>query len=194
MLSSRTFQFGIFPRTHVLHKVNSYNDFKDIVDNLILSKSIQKPRHLWWKIRPHIDFTTLEFRICDIQRSLEKTKMIVALTQGLVHRIYQDIIDGKSAPNYNMEYINDSIWKASTCGVNSTLVSPINKKNITMKEMIYSMLEYIYPSLVYFGTEKNIKVAENILQGNSEANEQIEIFDKNGFEDLKKFLVDSVEY
>ena len=120
--------------------------------------------------------------------------MIISITQALVHRIYQDIIDGKISPNYNMEFINDSIWKASTLGINATLISPINEKNITMKEMVHTMLDYIYPSLVYFGTEKSIKIAEKILDGNSEANEQIEIFNKQGFEGLKKFLVNSVQY
>ena len=60
--------------------------------------------------------------------------------------------------------------------------------------MVHSMLDYIYPSLVYFGTEKNIKIAENILENNSEANQQLEVFDKFGFDELKKFLVDNVEY
>jgi len=194
MMSSRSFQFGIFPRTHVLQKINNYDEFKYIVDKLKLSNSIEKPRHLWWKIRPHIDFSTIEFRICDIQRSLAKTKMIISLTQALVHRIYKDIIDGKPSPNYNMEFINDSIWKASTLGVDGNLISPINEKKISMKEMVYSMLDYIHPSLVYFGTEKNIKIAEDILEGYSEANEQIEIFNREGFEGLNKFLVNNVEF
>ena len=194
MFSSRTFQFGIFPRTNVLHKVNNYSDFKDIIDNLKLSKAIKKPRHLWWKIRPHIEFGTVEFRICDIQRSLEKTKMIVAFTQAIIHRIYKDITDGKSCPDYNMEYINDSIWKAASEGINGLLISPINEKKISMEEMIYTMLDYIYPSLVYFGTEKTTKIAENILKGNTEADEQISVFNKYGFEGLNSFLIDSVQY
>ena len=194
MLSSRTFQFGLFPRTNVLHQFSSYNDFKVMVDKLKISKAIEKPRHLWWKIRPHTDFCTIEFRICDIQRSLLKTEMIIALTQALVHRIYKDIKNKLPLPNYNMEFINDSIWKAARYGLDSDLVSPISEENISMKDFVYSLLEYIHPSLVYFGTEKNIQTVENIINGKTEADEQLEVFNKYGQDALKKFLVDNVEY
>ena len=194
MLSSRTFQFGLFPRTNVLHQLNSYEEFKIMIDKLKISKAIEKPRHLWWKIRPHTEFSTIEFRICDIQRSLLKTEMIIALTQALVHRIYKDIEDGRSLPGYNMEFINDSIWKAARFGLDSDLVSPINEKNINMKEFVYSLLEYIRPSLVYFGTEKSIQTVEDIINGKTEADEQLEVFNKYGYEGLRKFLVDNVEY
>ena len=110
------------------------------------------------------------------------------------NKIYKDITDGKSSPDYNMEYINDSIWKAASEGTNALLISPINEKKISMKEMIYTMLDYIYPSLVYFGTEKTTKIAENILKGNTEADEQINVFNKYGFEGLNSFLINSVEY
>ena len=194
MLSARTLQFGIFPRTNVLHKLNSYNDFEIMVEKLKISEAIEKPRHLWWKIRPHIEFNTVEFRICDVQRSLVRTEMFVAFTQALVHRIYYDIKDGKTFLDYNMEFINDGIWKAARSGLNSNIISPINEKNLTMIEMVYSLLEYIRPSLVYFGTEKNIEIAQNIIVGKTEAVEQIDMFNEYGFKGLNSFLVNNVQY
>ena len=63
-----------------------------------------------------------------------------------------------------------------------------------MKKMIDSMLQYIHPSLVYFNTEFVLKTVEDIINTSTEADMQIEIFNKSGLEGLKKYLVENVEY
>ena len=194
MQSSRIFQFGIFPRTNIIHKLNSYDEYMKIVNNLKSSNAINKQRHIWWKIRPHIAYNTVEFRVCDIQRSLLNTEMIVAITQALVHKIYTDIQNNKVFKDYNMEYLNDGIWKASSRGIYSKIICPINENVIEMKEAVYSMLDYIYPSLVYFGNDKVTKTVEKILNGRTEAEDQINIYKQSGFDGLKKYLVNTVEY
>ena len=194
MQSSRTFQFGIFPRTNIIHKLKDYNEYVKIVNNLKSSGAIKKQRHIWWKIRPHIRYSTIEFRVCDIQRSLNKTEMIIAITQALVHRIYADLENKKHFNDYNMEYLNDGIWKAASAGISSKIICPIKGDVIEMKKAVYRMLDYIHPSLVYFGNENIVKTVEKILNGRTESEDQINIYDKSGFDGLKKYLVDTVEY
>jgi len=194
MQSSRTFQFGIFPRTNIIHNLRNYDEYIKIVNNLKSSKAIKKQRHIWWKIRPHIRYSTIEFRVCDIQRSLIKTEMIIAITQALVHRIYTDLENNKKFSDYNMEYLNDGIWKAASLGISSKIVCPIKEDVIEMKKAVYRMLDYIYPSLVYFGNEKIIKTVEKILNGTTESEDQITVYQKSGFKGLKKYLIDTVEY
>ena len=60
MLSSRTFQFGLFPRTEIPSFLNSYKDYEEIINKYIETKTISKPRQIWWKIRPHYDYKTIE--------------------------------------------------------------------------------------------------------------------------------------
>ena len=71
MESSRTFQFGIFPRTNILHYLESYEAYENIRKKLTQAHSIENPRHLWWKIRPHFEFSTIEFR------NLRYTKVLI---------------------------------------------------------------------------------------------------------------------
>ena len=194
MQSSRTFQFGIFPRTNIAHELKNMDEYNKIIDNYIKSESISKPRQIWWKIRPHLDFGTLEFRIFDVQRSLENTKMIAAICQALVHKICSDLKENKIFNSYNLEYLNDGLWKAASKGLDSLIINPINEKPITMKNMINSMLDYIYPSLVYFNTSEIQNTVERILKGNTESNNQIKIFNDSGIEGLKKYLITNVEY
>ena len=195
MESSRTFQFGIFPRTNILHHLESYNDYENIRKKLTLSNSIEKPRHLWWKIRPHFEYNTVEFRVCDIQRSLSNTKMLIAISQALVHTIYNDLKNNPLKFNgYNMEFLNDGIWKAATKGMKSMIINPHDEKIIDMKDMVYLMLDYIAPSLKYFGNEEVINTIDNIVDGKTEGEKQVDIYNKFGFDGLKKFLVENVEY
>ena len=63
-----------------------------------------------------------------------------------------------------------------------------------MINMINSMLDYIYPSLVYFNTSEIQNTVEKILKGNAESNNQIKIFNDSGIEGLKKYLIENVEY
>jgi len=194
MKSSRTFQFGNFPRTNILHTIKDSDEYKNIINKLKLSNSIEKPRHLWWKIRPHFEYGTIEFRICDIQRSMKRTEMIIALTQALVRQLYIDYHNNKVLNNYNMEFLNDSLWKVSRNGINCNIVCPFTEKTISIKKMIDSMLQYIYPSLLYFGTDYVTKSVKEIMNANTEADIQLDIHDKFGFHGLNKYLINKVDY
>ncbi len=195
MESSRTFQFGIFPRTNVLQYLESYDDYENIRKKLILSNSIEKPRHLWWKIRPHFEYNTIEFRVCDIQRSLSNTKMFIAISQALIHAICNDSKYGSSKfKGYNMEFLNDGIWKASTEGMKSIIINPHDEKIISMEDMVYALLDYINPSLKHFGNEEAISVINKIIDGKTEGEKQVDVYNEFGFDGLKKFLVEDVEY
>ena len=67
-------------------------------------------------------------------------------------------------------------------------------KVVTLKESLNALLEYIYPSLVYFDNKKALNAAESVINGKTQADNQIDVFKKSGFKGLKKYLVDSVEY
>ena len=83
--SSRTFQFGVFPRTNIPVLFKNFKEYKNVINKYLEANTIEKPRQIWWKIRPHIDFGTIEFRICDAQRSLSNIEMLAALAQALVY-------------------------------------------------------------------------------------------------------------
>ena len=194
MQSSRTFQFGNFPRTNIPSYINDINDYTNIIDSLKSSNSIDKPRHIWWKIRPHIDFGTIEFRMCDAQRSLLRVEMLAAICQSLVHAINTSIDKGECIEDFSLEFLNDGLWSAASEGISGKIINPLNNKVVTMKEYINTMLDFIHPSLLYFGNENIINIVNNILQDNTESQKQLDFFNKNDIEHLKLFLMDDVEY
>ena len=194
MESSRTFQFGIFPRTNIAHAIKDVDEYESIINNFIDTGAISKPRQIWWKIRPHVEYGTIEFRIFDVQRSLRNTRMIVAICQALVHRIYSDINNNIKFNDYNMEYLNDGLWKSASKGFEAIITNPINEKSISIYDMVNSMLEYVYPSLLYFGTDDVKYDIARILKNGNEAQKQLDIYNSFGMDSLKKYLVDAVEY
>jgi len=192
MCSSRTFQFSTFPRTEIPNFINSYKDYLKIIDNYVQTKSIEKARQIWWKIRPHIEYGTVEFRMCDAQRSLTNVKILAALAQALVRTIYIEN-DFKNCL-YKSEYLNDSLWKASRFGLDCKLIDPGTEKVVIMKEFIKNMYEYCAESLSYFNNNDIIEKIKFILDDNTEYHKQINIYKNDGMNSLKSFLINDVEY
>ena len=191
MLSSRTFQFGLFPRTEIPSFLKSYKDYEDLIDKYIKTGTIAKSRQIWWKIRPHYEFNTIEFRVCDVQRSLKNNEMIIGIVQSLVRTIVKN---NDYDFDYCYEYLTDALWKASSKNLSSNIIDPYNNQVLTMEEMINNMILYCKDSLEYFGNMHIINSVNNILKNGTEANMQLSIYNEHGFKKLKKYLMNSVEY
>ena len=187
--SSRSMQFGAFPRTNIPVKIESFESYINLVKTLMETDSIIKSRQIWWKIRPHLDFGTLEYRICDVQRSLPKTKMLIALTQALVHSY-----DHKNLEDMNYEILNDAFWKATRFGFDSIITDCFDGQRISIKDYIYRMIDNIMPSLLELGNENIITNIQDVIDNGTEADQQLHEFQKNGMEGLLIFLMENVDY
>ena len=194
MRSSRTMQFGAFPRTNIPESFGSLSEFNNYNNKLLEIGSIEKSRHIWWKIRPHLDYKTLEFRVCDAQRSLENIKVFSSLCRALVHASCVEYKNNKLFENLSVEFLNDSLWKASRFNFDSLIYDEVSDSNVTIKDFVYMMYDYCYESLKLFGDNDIIDRIEYILNNGTECDEQINIYKKNGFEALKLYLINNVDY
>jgi len=194
MRSSRTMQFGAFPRTNIPKSFSSLDEYVNYTKKLLEVKSIEKSRHIWWKIRPHLDYKTLEFRICDAQRSLVNIKMLASLCRALVHSAYIDFDQTKKSKNLSVEFLNDSLWKASRFNFDSLIYDEISNENITMKNLIEKMYNYCKKSLDLFGDKDIIDTINHILIKGTEGDQQLKIYQEGGFDKLKLYLINNVDY
>ena len=147
-------------------------------------------RRGWWQSRPTGPFGTVGFRSCDVQRSLARTRMLVALCQAICHRALRDLAAGVLVQDLEMEYLNDAVWKATRFGFEARVADPFDEQIITMAEMVARMVEYVRPSLEELETADIIPVVETVLRKGSEAQEQLGEYESNGFEGLKRMLMD----
>tara|TARA_Y100001980_G_C14524960_1_gene300422 strand:+ start:148 stop:1272 length:1125 start_codon:yes stop_codon:yes gene_type:complete len=194
MRSSRTFQFGSFPRTNIPEKFNSYEHFLSIVNSFVETKTIEKPRQIWWKIRPHLDYGTIEFRMIDVQRSLKKTHMFIALLQALTHKTIEDSLADNLNENLSLEILNDGLWKASRFNFDCLLIDSSDNENLSMHTFVNKMMNYCEESLAYFNNQDIIDDVNDILINGSECDDQIQIYENNGMNSLKKYLMNNVSY
>lgn len=192
MKSSRTFQFSTFPRTNIPSYISNVEEYYSLIDKYIKSKSINKARQIWWKIRPHIEYGTVEFRMCDAQRSIKKNKAIISLMQALVHTINEN--NDFNSSNYNDEYLNDALWKAARKGLDCKIIDPLDENIYTMRDMINKMIDYLYKSLDHFNNVDIINTVQDILKNGTEHDEQMIVYKEKGFDGLKKYLIDDVDY
>ena len=194
MRSSRTMQFGAFPRTNIPKNFNSLTEYDNYVNKLLEIESISKNRHIWWKIRPHLDYKTLEFRVCDAQRSLKNVRMLSSLCRALVYTAYIEYKKNKLVENLSVEFLNDSLWKASRFDFNSLIYDEASNSNMSMNNFIEKMYNYCYNSLEIFGDEDIIEQINHILKMGSECDDQINIYNKEGIDGLKLYLMHNVDY
>lgn len=193
MRSSRTMQFGAFPRTNIPKSFYTLDEYLHYTDKLMEIKSIEKMRHIWWKIRPHLDYNTLEFRVCDAQRSLKNVHMLTSLSRALVHKAYTDFENTKHTSDLSVEYLNDSLWKASRFNMDSIIYDEVTDKNFTLYDFIEYMYNYCKDSLEMFGDNVKERL-EYILKYGTECDEQLRYYENHDFNELKLFLIKEVEY
>ena len=193
MRSSRTMQFGAFPRTNIPNKFELLSDYEDLNNNLIKANSISKNRHIWWKIRPHLEYKTLEFRVCDAQRSLENVRVLTSLARALTYASFIDYSKGKLAEDFSLDYLNDSLWKASRFNFDALVYDEVLDKILSLKDLILLMCEYSYEALKLFGDEDIISKVESMIKNGNECDEQIKVYNESGFDGLNLFLINNVD-
>ncbi len=194
MLSARTFQFGAFPRTNIPGTFRNFEHFREVLETYMTMESIRLPRHIWWKIRPHAGYGTVEFRVSDMQRSLKRTEMLVALGQAICHRIFRDLHNNHLQQDFELEYLNDALWKATRFGFDARVADPNDHQVITMAEQVEKLVTYVRPSLTELGTENVVATVEEVLECGSEAREQLDVHAGEGFAGLKAMLMDKVDF
>ena len=192
--SSRTMQFGSFPKTNIPVKIESFDSYISLVETLLSTNSIQQPRQIWWKIRPHLDYGTLEYRICDVQRSLGRTKMLIAITQALVHSYDHKVKLNRNIEDMNYEILNDAFWKAMRFDFDAIITDCFDGQKLSLKNYIYKMIDNIYSSLEELDNLDIIDTVDKIIQDGTEADRQIEVEKKDGINELLLLLMNEVEY
>lgn len=180
MFSSRTMQFGTFPRTNIPPAFHDFAEYETLIKKMIESGTIQKPRQIWWKIRPHVDYGTIEFRVCDVQNSLERTRFFVALSQALVGRTLRDFQAREMEPVLNIEYLNDALWKANRFGLDCEIIGPNTGNVLSMRDAVAHMVEYAAPVAEELGTLQYLETVEEILETGNEAQYQLRLYEELG--------------
>lgn len=187
--------FAKFPRTGIPSYFSSLAEFDSYIDLMIKTGTIDNAKKIWWDLRVHPFYPTIEFRICDMPLRLDETVCLAAIMQALVAKIYKLHQQNLSFRSYRRLLLNENKWRASKKGIEAELIDFGKEKSIPYSELLGEVLEFIDDVVDELDCRKEVEYAWEILKNGTGADRQLEIYRETG--DLTKvvdYMVSETEY
>ncbi len=183
--SYRTKLFESLPLAGMPDYLNNWNHFVQLTERLQKAEIIKSVKDLWWDVRPHPGFGTIEIRICDIPLNLSKILALVALIQALVVTLNQKNLHSET----HIQILESNKWQAARYGLTGVFVDPITIQQMSMKESIENLCNFIEPASRSLKSSKYIRVVEEILSEGTGSTKQRRLYKNSGsFEYMIKYL------
>jgi len=190
--STRTTIFKRFPRTGIPDYFGSYGEFQSYINLLVQTKCIDNGRKIWWDVRPHPNFDTLEFRICDIPTRVDDTIALAALCQAVVAKLCRLQERNLGFRLYRRALLEENKWRAARYGIDGKLIDFGKKEETTVHHLVEEILEFVDEVVDELGSRKEIEHLRQICQRGTGADEQLKVFEETN--DLRKvvdFLIET---
>ena len=180
--SYRSAVFRAFPRTGVPRTIPSWADYQQYLDTLVETGCIPDGSKIWWDLRPHHAFPTLEFRICDVCTRVDEAVCIAAILQALVYKIWKMRQDNVTFRVYSSDLIDENKWRAVRYGLDGKLIDFGKRRELPARELIREFIEWFLGDVLdELGTRKEVEYAFTILEQGSSADRQLKVFkESNG--------------
>jgi carboxylate-amine ligase len=184
--SFRTVVFRRFPRTGVPDHFNSWSEYENYVNLLVHLKSIDDARKIWWDVRPHPTFGTLEFRVCDVPTRPEDAIMFGALCQAIIVKLYKLYTSNMGFRLYRRALIEENKWRAARWGLDGKLIDFGRRAEVPMRELALELFEFVDDVLDPLGSREAVNHIHNILRDGTSADRQLAVYKQTG--DLKAVM------
>jgi carboxylate-amine ligase len=175
--------FQRFPRTGIPDVFESVGEFDDYVDLLVKTGCIDNAKKIWWDIRLHPLFHTLEFRVCDIPMRVDETVCLAAIMQAVVAKLYHLHRQNMSFRVYRSRLITENRWRASRYGINGRMIDFGKQEEVETRRLIAELLEFIDDVVDDLGSRPEIDYVHQILRQGTGADRQVEVYNRT--KDLK---------
>ncbi len=181
--SYRAKVFEHFPRTNLPDCFGSYSEFENYVALLIKTNCIDNAKKIWWDIRPHPFFNTIEVRICDIPMRAEESIAIAALIQATAAKLYLLHSRNVDYRAYARALLMENKFRAVRYGLDGMLIDFGKQEEVPLRDLIGEYLEFVSEAVPELGSEKEIGYVRQMLVQGSGADRQLKVFRETG--DLK---------
>ena len=170
--SYRAKLFEALPLAGMPDQLESWDQYLEMVKLLTSTGIITSVRDLWWDVRPHPDFGTIEIRICDLPSTFAEILAIVALIQGLV----AELAVSDRHLNPNMQVLKSNKWQAARYGLAGTFVYPLLQKKISMQNAAGELFAKVAPAMEKLDTIHYLDNLRHIVKSGTSADLQRKIF------------------
>lgn len=178
--SYRAMVFRRMPRTGIPDRFESYGEFERFVEGLVKTNCIDDGRRIWWDIRPHPSYSTLEFRICDLPTTVDEVVAIAGIIQAIVAKLAKLYRSNLSFGVHRTAVMNENKWRAARYGVGGKLVDFGKQREVPFSDLIEELLLFVDDVVDDLGSREDLQTLRRICREGTSADRQLARFEASG--------------
>jgi glutamate---cysteine ligase / carboxylate-amine ligase len=172
-----------FPRTGIPPDFSSYGEFENYVELLVKTNSIDDGKRIWWDLRPHHIYPTLEFRICDACTKIEETICVAALIQAVCAKLIKLRKGNLGFRKYLPTLVAENKWRAMRHGIHGKLIDFGKQAEVPFRVLAEELCEFVDDVIDDLGSREAVDYINTILSEGTSADRQLKVYRRTG--DLK---------
>ena len=180
LASCRSKIFETLPTAGLPYRHESWEDFEQLVGALVRSEGIESIREIWWDVRPHPGFGTVEVRVCDALPTLGETVAIAALVQALIVHLQVRIAAGSTLPILHPRIVTENKWRAARYSMEGTTIVDEDGACEPIGETMEKLLEELAPVFERLGSSGQVPVLSEMVRGRLSYARQRAVFEQAG--------------
>ena len=170
--------FERFPRTGIPDAFESLSEYEDYCKLLVRTGCIDNPKKIWWDIRLHPFFDTLEVRVCDAQSRVDDTLAIAALIQAVVAKLYKLLRQNITFRVYRRRLLDENRWRASRYGIDGKLIDFGREVEVETRRLLDELLQFVSTEVDELGSRKEMAHIERIMREGTGADRQLAVYER----------------
>jgi glutamate---cysteine ligase / carboxylate-amine ligase len=178
--SYRAKVFENFPRTNLPDSFSSYSEFENYVELLVKTNCIDNAKKIWWDVRPHPFFNTVEVRVCDIPLRAEETIAIAALIQATACKLWHLHSRNLDFRQYSRPLLMENKFRAVRYGLDGKMIDFGKQIEVPARDLIREYLLFIDDVVDELGSRNEINYIHTMLEQGSGADRQLKVFRETG--------------
>jgi glutamate---cysteine ligase / carboxylate-amine ligase len=181
--------FERFPRTGIPDSFESLSEYEDYCKLLVKTGCIDNPKKIWWDIRLHPFFDTLEVRVCDAQSRVDDTLAIAALIQAVIARLFKLLRQNTTFRVYRRRLLDENRWRATRYGIDGKLIDFGRETEVETRSLLNELLEFVSTEVNELSSQREMAHIERIMREGTGADRQLAAFART--QDIKA-VVDQI--
>jgi len=181
--------FERFPRTGIPDAFESLSEYEDYCKLLVKTGCVDNAKKIWWDIRLHPFFDTLEVRVCDAQSRVDDTLAIAALIQAVIVKLHKLLSRNITFRVYRRRLLDENRWRASRYGIEGKLIDFGKEAEVDTRSLLNELLEFVSTEVNELGTGNEMAHIERIMREGTGADRQLAVWERT--QDMKA-VVDNI--
>ena len=180
LASSRAVIFGGLPTAGPPHLLADWTEFEEYMDTLMRAGTIRSIKEVWWDVRPHPGFGTIEIRMFDGVPTLREVGMVAALSQSLVQLLDTQLDRGYRLPSQPSWVVRDNKWRATRYGLDAIVITDASGSTAPLRDELYELVQELQPVAQRLGCVDELTVVNEVLDNGASYERQRAVLETGG--------------